>query len=378
MKKLFWQQISCLLLLLLFNIIILYVLYSMADLPNKNPNGFNRIFKENALQRFNEKSLKFNSFYIAGLTRHTIFLGNTVASQLLLNVKLDHLNETWDTIEDITKFRLSSALIQIDSPRIWITDPARYGIFIGNTNNFKLNRFRADSTFFSEAVILGVHSCVLRTFCLKNTLYTLLKERQVGPTLFASDPDILRPQIDGMYSLDGHLEYDSVNARLIYTYFYRNQYLCLDTNLALIYTGKLIDTNQWAKIHTARTLSDHSIVLSTPPLLVNSASSIWDNHLFIVSRLVADNENRDQFDRSVVVDVYDLQTGLYCFSFHVPKQKGEKLKSFKVSAGRLALVFEHRLLIGCLRPFFFNDLIEPRLSLKMERYIPQVPLLPIL
>jgi hypothetical protein len=135
------------------------------------------------------------------------------------------------------------------------------------------------------------------------------------------------------------LNYSSVSNSLVYLYYYRNEFICADTNLNLKYRGKTIDTNTVAKIKIAKLNSRNQLTLAEPPLLVNKSACVWKNYLFVQSHLIADNENKEIFRHASVMDVYSQN----------------KVKSFKVADNHLVAIFGRYYLSYQLSPKYFSN-----------------------
>jgi len=144
--------------------------------------------------------------------------------------------------------------------------------------------------------------------------------------------DLLEKQIDGLFCTDGMLHYDRATSQMIYVYFYRNQFLCMDTSMNLLFRGNTIDTIGHARIKVARIESENSITLAGPPAIVNRRSYACQNRLFVNSSLMGKNEDPDEFNSNSVIDVYDLgKEGKYIMSFYLPDYQGYKMKMFAAS-----------------------------------------------
>ena len=65
----------------LFSIALVVGLVLFASGPDKGDNGFKRIFPPQELNSKWEMDLPYNSYYLAGTTKHHIFLGNVTAPQ---------------------------------------------------------------------------------------------------------------------------------------------------------------------------------------------------------------------------------------------------------------------------------------------------------
>src|SRR5690606_29221831 len=95
----------------------------------------------------------------------------------------------------------------------------------------------------------------------------------------------------------GVLHYDPGAARLVYVYYYRNQFLCLDTNLNVQYKGRTIDTVSHAHIKVASLASEGKQTLTSPGGVVNRLSCMDGKWVYVNSKLMANNERKSEFDK---------------------------------------------------------------------------------
>ncbi|MDP4128910.1 MAG: hypothetical protein Q8918_01050 [Bacteroidota bacterium] len=147
--------------------------------------------------------------------------------------------------------------------------------------------------------------------------------------------NLLQKQIDGIFDTDGMLHFDQSLNQLVYVYFYRNQYIVMDTNLRVQCRGKTLDSNSKAKISVTYIPSDDETTMSMPPFSVNKLSAVDEDYLFIQSALMAVNEDKNAFRNNSAMDVYNLKKQLYEFSFYLPSTANNKMQSFKVSHQKL-------------------------------------------
>ncbi|MDR6783316.1 hypothetical protein ABIE26_000196 [Pedobacter africanus] len=152
----------------------------------------------------------------------------------------------------------------------------------------------------------------------------------------------LEKQVDGYFCTDGLLRYDPAAGRLIYMYVYRGEFLCLDTNLNLLYKSKTIDTVSRAEITVNRKVNNGqlvSVTQSKPPKPVNRNLIVHRNLVFMVSTIKADNEAKTDFKSNQVIDVYAINSGKYLYSFYIPKYLGLKLNDFRIADDFMFAVF---------------------------------------
>ena len=87
-------------------------------------------------------------------------------------------------------------------------------------------------------------------------------------------PNLLQKQIDGVFDTDGSLHYSAALQKLVYVYYYRNQFIVANPQLKLSYRGHTIDTNSVAKLKIAYLAEQGIKQFSAPPFTVNAASSV--------------------------------------------------------------------------------------------------------
>ena len=151
-------------------------------------------------------------------------------------------------------------------------------------------------------------------------------------------PDILTKQIDGLFCTDGILNYDPGTRQLVYTYYYRNEFILLDKNLNVIKTGHTMDTTSRAHIKVAKINSDKSVTLASPPEFVNLRSSLSGNWLFIQSPVKAINEQKDEFANNSAIDIYNVSDDKYHFSLYIPDLNHKKISAFQVHDKNLYVI----------------------------------------
>ncbi|HWJ25665.1 MAG TPA: hypothetical protein VNS32_03925, partial [Flavisolibacter sp.] len=212
---------------------------------------------------------------------------------------------------------------------IYLLDWTHHRFLHGNVSQDGLTSIVTDTAYFSDGIAVNQNSFILKKLFANGTQYVLAK-KILQPQELVIDRKLLTCQGEGLFSIDGMMRYAPSSSILCYIYYYRNEYFTIDTNLRQMMHGRTIDTNTIAKIKVSRINSQKVLTLSAPPLVVNRQACVDDGNLYICSNLKADNENGDAFERSSVIDVYNLNTATYRFSFYVRQPNGEKLKTFQV------------------------------------------------
>ncbi len=324
---------------------IIISLFKFSFYTSFKSNNFSRVLPPHILSDARQMDLGLNSFYLAGLTNEYIYLGNKTAPTFLLRTNY-YLT---DTIYKFLKFpiglRVFPKEIQtiIDSPDIYCMEGITPTIQHGNLHTLSMTSLEIDSSNFNAGLPISTSSFIIRS--IDTTLsQNILIKTNINTHKSIRNSNLLEKQIDGIFCTDGMLSFDAIGKRIYYVYYYRNQFLCMDTNLNLIYKGKTIDTVTRAHLKIATIKSQNSRTLAEPPLMVNKSSCTDGSFLFVHSKLRADNEEKNPTYTYSVIDIYNLKDGKYRYSFFVPDDGQGKMITFKVLKEKLVVLFDHSLM----------------------------------
>lgn len=228
---------------------------------------------------------------------------------------------------------ITNELTQISTP---LTNPAYYSV----------PRLVSDEpAAISQSVLIlrGFRQAQLQRYL------QLLKLELSGKAKIADSFNI--PMQKGtIFSADGKLQYDQESGRLYYLFYHRGAFLCLDTNLKIIYEAKTVDTVTVANIKpvsVSRKNKKGDLIpirtLSTPPNLVNKYYSIDGEMIYVLSGLRSENQGYLEFKKSSTIDVYMKRNGNYLYSFMIPKYKGILLKQFHVKNDQIFAIYDQYL-----------------------------------
>lgn len=328
---------------------IIFIVFKVSDKP-KPRNGFTRMIREDALVKEDVKSIKSSTYYFAGLTDSTIYFANYGESGQLISVNIYLTDFTTDTLNVPDNFRVAwqAAKINVDPPNYYLSEGVTPSIVIGDLSLKEPAAYVTGPVHFNLVWPLSNKSVIVRYIDTK-LMSQYFGKLSVVQKLELHTKTILERQQDGIFSVDGNLAYDNFSHRLVYTYFYRNQYLLFDTNLNLLSEARTIDTNRKAKITVPESPFEGRYQMSSPPLLVNKQSCAHKNRLYIRSMLQADNEPANDFKSNAVIDVYDLSKLSYLFSFYIPDGTADKLIDFRVQGNRLVTLYSN-----CVKTFIIR------------------------
>ena len=323
-------------------IAILLLFLKTNDQPNHQYNSFSRTIVPEAVYSSTTLDVKYNSYYIAGATDNHIYFGNVSAVRHLLamDTNLADTQHVELLIRGLEGLQFRNVSVMIDSPYYYFADGTIPAIFKGSLENWKANRYSNDNIQFMEFIPISGTSSFVRKIPTGSKVITLGKKTN-GPPYLQLAPDLLEKQIDGRFCTDGMIHYDRKLFQLVYVYYYRNQFICTDSSLNMLYRANTIDTVSQAKIKVAKIKSDNTFTMSAPPMTVNKKSSVSNGRLFINSNLLAKNEDKKAFESSSVIDVYDLKGGQYEMSFYIPKFNGYDIREFQVFDDLLIALYDH-------------------------------------
>ena len=325
---------------LLVSILFILLLSYFSVLKEKHSNNFIRLLPSGKLSQENVLELKGANWYIAGAKNEHIFMGNLRAPDRILQVGIsfkDTLGLKLRFPNDLKIFEGYTNQVENDS--IYTLDGNQPALYSGNLKSLS-SKYISKPPFFTQGIYSGCNIFVFRVVQSGKNWLVRYRPDSLG---FKKPKNLLEKQVDGIFCTDGNLIKVPNSNKIIYVYYYRNQFIFADDNLNLIYRGKTIDTVTHAHIKVAYIKSTNQTTLASPPLFVNKQSTANEKYLFIHSALIADNEVAESLDKVSVIDVYAIKDGKYQFSFYLPDIKKSKVRDFKVHEQSLYALYDHYL-----------------------------------
>jgi hypothetical protein len=325
---------------------LVLILYAFADKPNSNKNGFTRRIPPVTAVLRNSLVLKYPAYYIAGYSNQHIYLGNYSASLHLLavNQNLQDTQELTLKISPEERYAWKLTRIMIDSPAVYMAEGNTPVLYKGKLDDLMMSRFLPQCCFFNMLQNISTTSFISRSIhidSLGNRQNILAKVKTDSPYVKLGE-GIITKQVDGIFCTDGTLDYDKQTGKLVYLYHYRNEFVTLDTNLHTIYTGHTLDTNARAKIQVAN-MSTGISKFSAPPTYVNSRARIADNRIYVLSSLLADNEDRKARQHNEIIDVFSLDNGKYIYTLYIPLKGEDRITDFIIKGDQLFALHDQTL-----------------------------------
>lgn len=299
-------------------------------------NRLTRRFPQTPIEKVNVKDLKLNSFYIAGADSFHIFLGNNTAP-LLITTLNTHLAITEQKKIELNRKDLPFRGIRLSvrTPYFFAADGSVPCVFRGRIENWKAELTYKGGEYFTTTLALDSVSVAVVTNNSKtgDNVLGIIKVGEKKKTIL--NPLILQKQFDGVFDTDGLLLYSSGLDKIIYLYYYRNQFTLADKGLRITGRGNTIDTISRAKLNIAKDKKHQQRKFSAPPLYVNKNSTVYKNLLFVNSAIPGRFEEDRIWEEASIIDVYNLKDKSYLLSFCIYNLDGKKVKSFIVDNDNL-------------------------------------------
>lgn len=326
---------------------LVIVLYAVSEKIVHSPQSFLRTYPSNFAEKSNELDLKYNSYYFAGASSDQIYLGNA-SSPLHMLITDQEFKDTTHVALKIRNSKIQKLTmylkLKVEPPYFYLMDGLSPALFRGRIEDGIAEPFMFDSAYFSISTPIGSKSFAIRTKSAKTFENVLGKVTQDTPHVVLNDT-LLQKQIDGVFCTDGMLNYNDHLKKLIYTYYYRNEYIVYDTNMVLQYRGHTLDTFRTAQIRLASINSEKSTTLASQPKFVNKKSCVYGKYLFIQSDVMAKNDIPELFESAAIIDAYDLLENKYRFSFYMYKEKGFTPREFHLLNDSTLIVLRNSSLI---------------------------------
>ena len=325
------QKILYILLTLVTATAVVVGLFFTSEHLMKKENPFVRRFLPHHIDKAKYLDLEVNSYYIAGLTNDTVYLGNYTAPLLITAVSKDLTTKVEHQIKlDETQRSFRSLSVHVHNNEFFVSDGTVPIIYKGNTHNWSAHKYMQEKVYFSLLQPLHENAFAFRSQQAKNGEHILGILNVKDTTTFKLYPTALQKQIDGVFDTDGQLITDSKTNQALYTYYYRNQYLVFKPQTNQFTQGKTIDTTTLAKIKVTQ-LANGEKKMSAPPHKVNTKTYAYNGKLYIKSELLGKNEPKSMWQQASIIDVYDYNKNEYQYSFYAYNHQKDKIKEFAIN-----------------------------------------------
>lgn len=319
------------------SVIVVLFLFSEDIMEKENP--FIRRFPQASAAKVNALDLKNFSYYVIGVDGTKVYLANRKAPLQILETDSDFKNIKKHTIIlDRENFRFKAVEVRISPPYFYLTDGTVPVIYRGLISDWRAKLIIEKKFYFSDIVFMDENQFAFRTQkppIAENIMG--FGNGYINPKITYSNL-VLQKQKDGIFDTDGTLQYSKKLNKLIYTYYYRNQYIITKPNLNVEDRAHTIDTTIHAKLKVIKLKQSGDSKLGAPPYIVNRNTTVCGNLLFVNSLLRGKYEGDEVWKYATAVDVYDISKRTYILSFYVYDEDGFRMKNFFASDSALYII----------------------------------------
>lgn len=306
------------------------VLFVFSEDIMEKENPFIRRFPKASAAKTNMLDLRNYSYYVAGVHGEKIYLGNWKAPLEMLETDSNFKKTAKHTIIlERENFSYKAVEVRIHYPYFYVMDGTVPVIYRGLVSDWKASVLTEGKFHFSSIVFLDANQFAFRT--QKPPAGENIMGYGIGypvPKIKYSDL-VFQKQKDGIFDTDGTMQYSDKLQKIVFTYYYRNQYIIAENNLRVKARPFTIDTTVHAKLKVVKLEKSGDIKLGAPPYTVNRNTSVFGKLLFVNSMLRGRYEEGKVWKNATVVDVYDIAQQTYVLSFYVYDQKQNvKMGSF--------------------------------------------------
>ncbi|AUP78713.1 hypothetical protein C1H87_08330 [Flavivirga eckloniae] len=319
--------------------------------------SFRRFYQHISPAKIQKLDLESNRYYIAGAAEDKIYLGHpssplslTVVDSALQKKQIIRLSIDQDSL------LIRNPQLRVIPPYFFLMDGTVPYILRGNTKDWKAYSISETIPYFTDVQAIDSISLAVSAMSSKTRELALGTIHLSDSATITLSHKLLQKQVDGIFDVDGKLLYNRQRKQLIYTYFYRNQYIVVNDNLQLQLRGKTIDSISQAQIKVITTKKEKKLA---PSLMVNRYSATSGDHLFINSQILGRKEHLVSWKKSTTIDVYNIEKKKYKFSFYVKDIGENKLKAFYMLDNKLIGLIGNNIISYQLNDRYFDESSPP-------------------
>lgn len=329
---------------LVSSILFVVLLFHSSNDTIQNQNPFIRKFIPNTAERTLTKDLNNYGFYFAGQHNGKIYLGSTLSPLTIIELDRELKNKTQFTIQlSDDRFSFRNVKIKIASPYFYLYDGSVPIIYRGLVSDWKAQIWVTKKPYFTVLQPVDSNRCVFRGQQLGTNENVLGSIEFKDRLKIEKHNALLQKQIDGLFDTDGTLVYSEGSKNIVYTYFYRNEFIVTDNNLKLLRRGKTIDTISRAKLKVVTLKQSGDTKLAAPPQTVNLKSTVFNQLLFNQSGLRGRYESVENWKYASIIDVYDISLNTYISSFYIYHEHKMKMRDMMATDTAIYAIIGHQI-----------------------------------
>lgn len=326
--------------------VLMLLLFQNSEYKLNYENPFIRRYPQHPIELVKQIDLRYNSYYFAGSSGHTVYLGNY--SNPLHVEALDTTSERRKSLKitfESKAIPFKMVTIKIAGDYFYLTDGNIPKIFKGRISNWRVTEELGRVPFFNQLAVLDTIVIGLRSNLGKNAAHVLGTYSLDSTFKSHFNNKLLQPQIDGVFDTDGILLASKKMKKFVYLYFYRNTITVFQKGGKLSFRETTIDTMKKAQIKVSYLKEGTERKMSAPPVVVNAHAALCESLLFVHSKIRGRLENAEMWKQASIIDVYDLARKTYLFSFPIYNIENSTLDSFYVTNTHLYVIIDNQLMV---------------------------------
>ncbi|MGV3460264.1 MAG: DoxX family protein [Flavobacterium sp.] len=331
-------------------------LYLFSEEEIHRNNSFLRRYPPHPVTTIKGINIKYNSYYIAGFDKGRIYLGNTSAPSHIFSIDttLNNIKTKQLKLDNKENIIFYAPQLKIHPPYFFLIDGNVPVIFKGNLSDWNAKLYWQGNDKFSQAEVISPNEFIVSGLDRHGgqNAISYIDLNKSKPVIQLEH--LLEKQSDGIFDTDGMLRYNTELGKSLYIYYYRNEFLLINSDMQIDYKGRTIDTIKQASIKLAYKDSGRVRTLAERPLVVQKQSAAFGKYLFTKSERLGQYEPEEMLKDASIIDVYNLENHIYEFSFYLYDYEGEKIKSFAVYNNILVGLSDHYLVLYRLQPLNFD------------------------
>lgn len=322
--------------LAIFGIGIVTLLFAFSETKMHRNNAFQRRYIPHPIEKIHSFDLKYSSYYFAGCGNGKVYLGNSTAPLLMTVIDSSFTDTTTKMIQlDQMDLPYRAVTLYVTPPKFYVTDGTVPIILQGAIADWKAATKMQGDYYFNHAYPINSHMLAVQSNSSKNgeNILGVIALNDSIKGIFSDQ--LLKKQLDGKFDTDGRLIYNARVDKLIFTYYYRNEYLIINLDLTLEHPGRTIDTITEGQLHIAENSTSDQRKLGGNTVMVNKNTATTKELLLIDSPRLGNLEPENMIDEANILDVYKLTDQSYEFSFYLYKHENRKAREILINNGML-------------------------------------------
>ena len=326
-----------------FTVLVTILFLTSEDKTHRN-NGFIRRYPHQPAKVMKGYDVQLNSYYLAGVAEGTVYLGNITAPShiLAIDTTLTLVRENRIVLNESDSLRMAAPIVSVIDDTFFLSDAETGYIFRGTTADWFGHQIKKGAPFLQFKPLCA--DTIAVTYLSPETGGSRIAFHHISTDTIVYDENTKNLRED-VFATDGILLANTVLKKVIYLYYYRNEFLTASTDFKEQKTHRSIDTLQKSKLPVTYEMDRGIRSLTAGVEMIHVQGATAGRYLFIKSNRLGRYESATMLDDASIIDVYDIQKQTYEFSFYLYNYRDEKVKSFMIYNNILVGLTNHYLVL---------------------------------